>query len=90
MRSDTVDQLRREGSYRPWGILENNAEIRKVMNQWESGWILPNEQFVMPVRTREIVSALRTAAFPILVRRNAFPLPGAVRENSRISPPCRS
>ena len=47
MRSDTVDQLRREGSYRPWSIVENNAEIRKVMNQWQSGWILPNEPYVM-------------------------------------------
>jgi len=47
MRSDTVDQMRREGSYRPWSIVENNAEIRKVINQWQSGWILPDEPYVM-------------------------------------------
>ncbi|MBR4069469.1 MAG: glycogen/starch/alpha-glucan phosphorylase [Clostridia bacterium] len=47
MRSDTVDQLRRERSYSPWQIMENNAEIRKVINQWQSGWILPNEPYVM-------------------------------------------
>jgi starch phosphorylase len=47
MRSDTVDQLRREGSYHPWNIVENNAEIRKVINQWQSGWILPNDPSVM-------------------------------------------
>ena len=47
MRADTVEKLYREGSYRPYSIVENNAEIRKVMEQWQSGWILPNEAYVM-------------------------------------------
>jgi len=47
MRADTVESLYREGSYRPIGIVENNAEIRKVMEQWQSGWILPDEGYVM-------------------------------------------
>ena len=47
MRADTVESLYREGSYRPMSIVENNAEIRKVMEQWQSGWILPDESYVM-------------------------------------------
>ena len=47
MRADTVEALYRDGSYRPISIVENNAEIRKAMNQWQNGWILPDQPYVM-------------------------------------------
>ncbi len=43
MRADTVENMYREGSYRPMSVFESNAEIRKALGQFIDGTLFPRE-----------------------------------------------
>ena len=43
MRADTVENMYRDGTYRPMAIFESNAEIRKALGQWIDGTLFPRE-----------------------------------------------
>ncbi|MFH1880659.1 MAG: glycogen/starch/alpha-glucan phosphorylase [Bacillota bacterium] len=47
MRADTVENMYRDGTYRPMAIFESNAEIRKALGQFIDGTIFPNEPLTL-------------------------------------------
>ena len=47
MRADTVEDMYREGTYSAMSIYETNMEIRKAMNQWLDGTLLPDEPMAL-------------------------------------------
>ena len=47
MRADTVENMYRDGTYRPMAIFESNAEIRKALGQWIDGTIFPREPLTL-------------------------------------------
>ncbi len=54
MRADTVENMYRDGTYRPMTIFETNAEIKKAMRQLTDGTLFPRE----PIALHELYSSL--------------------------------
>ena len=54
MRADTVENMYREGAYRPMAIFESNAEIKKALGQLIDGTLFPHE----PLALQELYQTL--------------------------------
>jgi len=54
MRADTVENMYREGAYRPMTIFESNAEIKKALRQLTDGTLLSHE----PMALQELYNSL--------------------------------
>ncbi len=54
MRADAVENMYREGTYRPMSIVESNAEIKKAMCQLHDGTLFPHE----PMALQELYNSL--------------------------------
>ena len=47
MRADTVENMYRDGAYRPMAIFESNAEIKKALGQLIDGTLFPHEPLTL-------------------------------------------
>ncbi len=47
MRADAVENLYREGTYRPMAIFESNNELRKALGQFIDGTLFPHEPMAL-------------------------------------------
>jgi len=54
MRADTVENMYRDGTYRPMSIFESNAEIKKALRQLTDGTLFPQE----PMALQELYNSL--------------------------------
>ena len=67
MRAETVENMYREGAYRPMTIFESNAEIKKAMNQLIDGTLFPHEPLALQELYQTLLVGGRTARWPTAI-----------------------